>query len=109
MSGELTPELLRRRPPPVEETELHRRLARSTICGPLDTEAQRNLVLTRVWEGDEDPLLTAKRQRRQVTTGLVVAATLLLTTLGMTPLRWLFDPALSKPSIVLITRHSKAA
>jgi multiple sugar transport system permease protein len=30
-------------------------------------------------------------------------ANALLTTLGLTPLRWLFDPDLSKPSIVLIT------
>jgi multiple sugar transport system permease protein len=30
-------------------------------------------------------------------------ANALLTTLGLTPLRWLFDPELSKPSIVLIT------
>ena len=72
MSGELTPELLRRRPPPLEEAELHGRLARSMICGSLDAEAQRDLVLTRVWEWDEDPLLTAERQRRQVTTRLVV-------------------------------------
>jgi multiple sugar transport system permease protein len=30
-------------------------------------------------------------------------ANALLTTIGLTPLRWLFDPELSKPSIVLIT------
>jgi multiple sugar transport system permease protein len=30
-------------------------------------------------------------------------ANALLTTIGLTPLRWLFDPDLSKPSIVLIT------
>jgi multiple sugar transport system permease protein len=30
-------------------------------------------------------------------------ANALLTSIGLTPLRWLFDPALSKPSIVLIT------